>query len=89
MSKYDDVRKPVQVLKPDQKTVAYKQGNKTEVSNAADQYKRSVFNGSRPMNPMLECIEAETPKKKAKKEHKVDPFMVRQGKLAAAKQRSE
>lgn len=85
MSKYDDVRKPVQVLKPNEKTVAYKQGNKTEVSNAADQYKRSVFNGSRPKNPMLECIEAETPKRKAKKDHKVDPFMIRQAKLKAAK----
>lgn len=85
MSKYDDVRKPVQVLKPNEKTVAYKQGSKTEVSNASDQYKRSIFNGSRPMNPMLECIEAETPKVKAKKEHKVDPFMVRQAKLLAAK----
>lgn len=84
MSKYDDVRKPVQVLKPNEESAAYKKGSKTEVSKG-NPHSKSVFSGSRPLNPMIECMNAEKPSKKAKKEHKVDPFMVRQAKLLAAK----
>lgn len=83
MSKYDDVRKPVKVLKPNEDTAAYKGGNKTEVTKG-NPHRKSLFAGDRPLNPMLECINAEA-KPRQKKEHKVDPFMIRQAKLAAAK----
>ena len=84
MSNFDDVRKPVKVLKPNEDTAAYKKGSKTEVSKGSPSSK-SIFAGSRALNPLLECIKLEAKPRKAKREHKVDPFMVRQAKLAAKK----
>ena len=83
MSIYDDVRKPVKVLKPNEDTAAYKKGSKTEVSKGSPS-RKSLFAGDRALNPMIECMKAEAKPRKVKT-HKVDPFMVRQAKLLAAK----
>lgn len=81
---HDDPRKLAKPIKPDH-TAKYKQGNKTALETGAHAHNKSIFNADKPVNPMIECEREEQRRKprKAKREHRIDPFMVRQAKLKA------
>lgn len=86
MSVHDDPRKKATPpAKPH--TASYKQGSKNSINKEGGKVcrKNALFqNNSHKANPLDYLIDSEA-KPRQKKEHKVDPFMIRQAKLAAAK----
>ena len=81
MSKYDDVRRKVTPVKAPA-DASFKTGKNTAQTNVKATGRNSVFNGSRPRNPLDYLLESEKTKGK-KKQTKVDPWMIRQAKLKA------
>lgn len=86
MSIHDDPRKKATPpAKP--KTASYKQGSKNAVNKSGGKTGRKNMLNQRnahEVNPLSYLLDCEA--KPRKKEHKVDPFMIRQAKLLAAKQ---
>jgi hypothetical protein len=83
MSKHDDVRRKVTVLKSPE-NASFKGGSKTAQTNVKARGRNSIFNGTRNKNPLDYLLDSEKPKGK-KQQTKVDPWMIRQAKLKAAK----
>ena len=87
MSKYDDGSKLAKPISIKVKTAKYKQASRNAIISEGKEIvgRKSAFNGNEyGLNPEQVLIKAQHRPRK-NKEHKVDPFMVRQAKLAAAK----
>lgn len=82
---HDDPRKLAKPIKAPH-TAEYKQGKRTECQTTCNTSYKSIFNGSKAINPCLELEIAEAAHKKGKKAKtpRLDPYMVRQAKLRAS-----
>lgn len=88
MSKYDDGSKLAKPISIKVKTARHKQSSKNAVISEGREIvgRHSAFNSNDyGLNPEVALMKAQAKPRKAKKEHKIDPFMVRQAKLKAAK----
>ncbi len=91
MTVKDDGSKLAKPMSNKVKTAKYKQGHKNAVISEGREIvgRKSAFNGNEfGLNPEQALMSAERKPRKAK-QHKVDPFMVRQAKLLAAKQAAQ
>jgi hypothetical protein len=89
MSKYDDGSKLAKPMTTKQKTARYKKSPKNAVISEGHDIpaRKSAFQMTEfGINPERAAMKAEQRPRKAKKESKVDPFMVRQAKLKAKQQ---